>query len=43
VLSAAGWRVTTATAGLPLSAAWEMLNQPTGQRPVGLATPAGGG
>jgi uncharacterized protein (DUF58 family) len=42
VLAAAGWRVTTATAGLPLSAAWEMLNQPTGQRPLGLVTPAGG-
>jgi uncharacterized protein (DUF58 family) len=43
VLAAAGWRVTTATADLPLSAAWEMLHQPTGQRPAGLATPAGAG
>jgi uncharacterized protein (DUF58 family) len=41
VLAAAGWRVTTATADLPLSAAWEMLHQPTGQRPPGLVTPAG--
>ncbi|HEY6275067.1 MAG TPA: DUF58 domain-containing protein [Streptosporangiaceae bacterium] len=43
VLAAAGWRVTTATADLPLSAAWEMLNQPTGQRPLGLSTAAGAG
>ncbi len=43
VLAAAGWRVTTATADLPLSAAWEMLHQPTGQRSLGLVTPAGAG
>jgi uncharacterized protein (DUF58 family) len=43
VLAAAGWRVTTATAGLPLSMAWEMLHQPTGERPPGLVTPAGAG
>jgi uncharacterized protein (DUF58 family) len=43
VLAAAGWRVTTVTAEVPLSAAWEMLNQPTGQRPLGLVTPAGAG
>jgi uncharacterized protein (DUF58 family) len=41
VLAAAGWRVTTATADLPLSMAWEMLHQPTGQRSPGLVTPAG--
>ncbi len=43
VLAAAGWRVTTATAGLPLSMAWEMLHQPTGQRSPGPVTPAGAG
>jgi uncharacterized protein (DUF58 family) len=43
VLAAAGWRVTTATAGLPLSAAWDMLHQPTGQRSPGLVAPAGAG
>jgi uncharacterized protein (DUF58 family) len=43
VLAAAGWRVTTATAGLPLTAAWDMLHQPTGERSPGLAAPAGAG
>jgi uncharacterized protein (DUF58 family) len=31
VLAAAGWRVATVTADMPLTAAWEMLNHPAGQ------------
>jgi hypothetical protein len=31
VLAAAGWRVATVTADLPLTAAWEMLKHPAGQ------------
>src|SRR5215471_17059356 len=31
ILTAAGWRVATVTAGMPLTGAWEMLNHPAGQ------------
>jgi uncharacterized protein (DUF58 family) len=31
VLAAAGWRVATITAGMPLGTAWEVLNHPAGQ------------
>jgi uncharacterized protein (DUF58 family) len=31
ILAAAGWRVATVTADMPLTAAWEMLNHPAGQ------------
>ena len=31
VLAAAGWRVATVTADMPLTAAWERLNHPAGQ------------
>ncbi len=42
ILAAAGWRVATVTAGMPLTAAWEMLNHPGGQRArPGLGSPAG--
>ena len=39
VLTAAGWRVATVTAGMPLTGAWEMLNHPAGQ--PGSPAPAG--
>src|SRR5215471_2771016 len=39
VLAAAGWRVATVTADMPLTAAWEMLNHPAGQ--PGSPAPAG--
>jgi uncharacterized protein (DUF58 family) len=44
ILTAAGWRVATVTADMPLTAAWEVLHHPTarGQRP-GLVSPAGAG
>jgi uncharacterized protein (DUF58 family) len=42
VLAAAGWRVATVTADMPLTAAWEMLNHPAGQlRWFGGHAPAG--
>ena len=31
ILAAAGWRVATVTADMPLTGAWEMLNHPAGQ------------
>jgi uncharacterized protein (DUF58 family) len=31
ILSAAGWRVSIVTAGMPLAAAWQELHQPTGR------------
>jgi uncharacterized protein (DUF58 family) len=40
VLAAAGWRVATITAGMPLTAAWEVLNHSARQRP-GLGFPVG--
>jgi uncharacterized protein (DUF58 family) len=44
VLAAAGWRVATVTADMPLTAAWEMLNHPAGQsRWTGSHAPAGAG
>jgi uncharacterized protein (DUF58 family) len=44
VLAAAGWRVATVTADMPLTAAWEMLNHPAGQlRWFGGHAPAGAG
>ena len=39
ILTAAGWRVATVTAGMPLNGAWEMLNHPAGQ--PGRPAPAG--
>jgi hypothetical protein len=44
ILSAAGWRVVSVTAGTPLAAAWQQLHQPLGSlapldragRPLGL-------
>ena len=39
ILAAAGWRVVTVTADMPLTAAWEMLNHPAGQ--TGSPAPAG--
>jgi hypothetical protein len=44
ILTAAGWRVATVTADMPLTAAWEVLHHPTarGHRP-GLVSPAGAG
>ena len=42
VLTAAGWRVATVTAGMPLTAAWEVLHHPPGQPgQPGLASPSG--
>jgi hypothetical protein len=39
ILTAAGWRVATVTAGMPLTGAWEMLNHSAGQ--PGSTAPAG--
>ena len=39
ILAAAGWRVATVTAGMPLTGAWELLNHPAGQ--PGSPAPAG--
>jgi hypothetical protein len=39
ILTAAGWRVATVTAGMPLTGAWELLNHPAGQ--PGSPAPAG--
>jgi hypothetical protein len=39
ILTAAGWRVATVTAGMPLTGAWEMLNHAAGQ--PGSPAPAG--
>ena len=39
ILAAAGWRVATVTADMPLTGAWEMLNHPAGQ-PAGFGAQA---
>jgi uncharacterized protein (DUF58 family) len=34
ILTAAGWRVTTVTAGQPLASAWQQLSRPPGPLPI---------
>jgi hypothetical protein len=43
ILTAAGWRVTTVTAGQPLTTAWQQLSRPAGPltSPPGASPPAG--